>query len=171
MGENCVPIPADHIDLNDCPQLGNGSTNFCGVPFPAGKYQVLIHGAGVHSNDVQLTVTTSNPTPVSIVLLYPNYLVSPGDTVAVRGKGFTPTGNAVKIGDAVVSNVLSPDGTTLTFQAPLPAGTSFIPGLAYYNASVSNAKGESNCITFVYRYSDYANRGLTLEWKKMAKPH
>jgi hypothetical protein len=80
-----------------------------------------------------------------------NYLVSEGDAITVRGDGFTSSGNTVQIGSATVTNVSSPDGKTVTFQAPAPAGSSFIHGIRIYNAWVSNANGQSNSISFDYR--------------------
>lgn len=152
INESCVPMPANHIEVNDCPRKSDGSTNFCGVPMPPGTYHISLtaEGTGVYSNAVQLKITAPKPTSVSILLIYPNYVVSPGDLITVRGSGFRESGNTVKIGAAVVGNVPSPDGKTLTFQAPLPAGASFYPGLRIYYASVLNAYGESNPI-FSYR--------------------
>ena len=89
--------------------------------------------------------------PVSILLLYPNYLVSVGDTITVRGSGFTPTENTVQIGSAVVENLSSPDGHMITFQAPAAAGLSFVHGIKIYSATVTNANGQSNSISFGYR--------------------
>jgi len=59
----------------------------------------------------------------------------------------------MKIGTAVINHIPSPDRKTITFQAPVPvpAGTSFIRGIRIYKASVSNANGESNSISFDYR--------------------
>jgi hypothetical protein len=111
----------------------------------------------VHSNYVTLTVTAPKAAPVSISLLCPNVGVLPGDTIRVSGKGFTRTGNTVKIGSAVVSNVPSPDGSTLEFEAPLPAGDSLIRGLYYFEASVANEKDKSNSIAVSYQYADYTN--------------
>jgi len=51
----------------------------------------------------------------------------------------------------VVNEISSPDGKTITFQAPVPSGDSFIRGIQIYKASVSNANGESNSINFWYR--------------------
>lgn len=149
VNENCVPTPADHVDINDCP----GSANFCGVPIAPGSYHIMVNldGVGVSSNSVSFTVAPSTPTPVSILLLYPNQLVSPGDMITVRGSGITPTGNTVEIGSAVVSNLSSADGKTITFRAPVPAGESFIRGIRIYRVSVSNANGKSNSISFDYR--------------------
>jgi hypothetical protein len=69
----------------------------------------------------------------------------------VLGSGFTSNGNTVQIGFAAVTNLSSPDGKTITFQAPAPAGTSFIHGIRIYDASVANANGQSNSISFWYR--------------------
>ncbi|PYU59683.1 MAG: hypothetical protein DMG55_13125, partial [Acidobacteria bacterium] len=91
------------------------------------------------------------PGPVSILLLYPNYGVSVGDTITVRGSGFTPTENTVQIGSAVVENLSSPDGHMITFQAPAAAGLSFVHGIKIYSATVTNANGQSNSISFGYR--------------------
>jgi IPT/TIG domain-containing protein len=153
VGENCVPVPVSHVDINDCPHLSGESSNFCGIPIPPATYEIWVtaEGSGVNSNPVPLTVTEPNPTPVSISLMYPNYLVSAGDTITVRGTGFTPSGNTVRIGSAVVNNLSSLDGKTIMFQAPTPAGSSFIHGIRIYEASVSNANGESNSISFDYR--------------------
>jgi len=150
VGKNCVPVPAHHVDINDCPLVNNRATNFCGTPFPPATYQIWITGEGVHSNEVPLIVTEPKPTPVSISLMYPNYGVLAGDMITVRGRGFTPTGNTVKIGSAVINSIPSLDGKTITFQAPPPTGTSFLPGIRIYKSSVSNANGDSNSIFFDY---------------------
>lgn len=145
----CEPTPEDHVDVNDCPR----SANICGVPVAPGSYHIVINleGTGASSNSVAFTVTASATTPISILLLYPNYHVSPGDVITVRGSGFTPTGNAVEIGSAVVGNLSSLDGKTIRFQAPAPAGESFIRGVRIYWASVSNANGRSNSISLEYK--------------------
>jgi hypothetical protein len=51
----------------------------------------------------------------------------------------------------VVNDLSSADGKTIALQAPAPAGDSLIRGIRTYKASVSNANGESNSITFDYR--------------------
>jgi hypothetical protein len=120
----------------------------------------------VHSNGVTLTVTAPKLAPVSISLLYPNVGVLPGDTIRVSGKGFTATGNTVTIGSAVVSDVPSPDGSTLEFDAPHPAGDSFIRGQYYFEAFVANEKGKSNSIALSYQYANYTNPN-GFSWEKM----
>lgn len=145
----CVPIPEDHVDVNDCPQ----STDFCGVPVTPGRYQIMVNldGTSFSSNSVDLTVTPPAATAVSMLLLYPNKLVSPGDIVTIRGSGFAPTGNTVKVGSAAVGNLSSVDGKMIRFQAPAPAGESFIRGVRIYWVSVSNADGRSNSIALEYK--------------------
>lgn len=149
----CIPAPADHINVNDCPQKSDGATNFCGVPMPPATYEISVtaEGSGIYSNPLPFTLAEPKPSPVSIVLIYPNYLVSAGDTITVRGSGFTATGNTVKIGSAVSQDLSSADSKTITFTAPASLGDSFIRGIRTYKASVSNASGESNSITFDYR--------------------
>lgn len=145
----CVPTPEDHVDVNDCPR----SVDFCGVPIAPGSYHIMINleGTGVISNSMAFTVAPGARTPVSILLLYPNDRVSPSDVITVRGSGFAPTGNIVEIGAAVLENLSSVDGKTIRFQAPVPAGESFIRGVRIYWASVSNADGRSNLISLEYK--------------------
>jgi hypothetical protein len=100
---------------------------------------------------VPFTIAEPKRSPVSISLIYPNYDVSAGDTITVRGSGFTSTGNTVKIGSAVLQDIPSADSKTITFEAPAPSGDSFIRSIRTYKASVSNSNGESNSITFDYR--------------------
>jgi len=163
IGENCVPPPPNYVE--DCPRVSDREVNFCGVPFPPGTYSIQVRGTMVRSNEVLLTITAPNPTPVSISSLYPNG-GSPGETITVRGKGFTPTGNTVKVGGSLVPNVPSPDGETLTFQAPAPSGAELVTSGAYLHASVQasveNAKGKSNSIAFEY---SYPSRNA-LHWQK-----
>jgi hypothetical protein len=148
----CVPIPPGHVDLNDCPPTGSRRANFCSVPMPPGRYRIAVDAPqGVFGDPVPFTVTAPSPTPVSILLVYPSYLVLEGDTITIRGSGFTPTANTVHIGSATVPDLPSPDGKTLTFSAPAPSGASFIPRLRYYNLWVSNPNGRSNPLAFSYR--------------------
>lgn len=153
VGENCVPAPANHVDVNDCPRRTDEAPNFCGVLMPPATYQISVRaeGSGVSSGPVPFTVTASKPNTVSISLMYPTYVVSAGDIVTVRGSGFSASGNSVRIGSSVVDNLSSPDGKTITFRAPEPVGSSFIHGIRIFKASVFNANGESNSISFDYR--------------------
>lgn len=149
VNENCVPMPADQVDINDCPNFAR----FCGVPILPGIYHIMVdlEGTGVQSNLAAFTVVPLPPTPVSILLLYPNNLVLVGDKITVRGSGFTPTGNTVHIGFAILSNISSVDGKTITFRAPMPTGKSSFPGIQIYEAFVSNGNGKSNSIALGYR--------------------
>ena len=151
--EACVPTPPNHVDVNDCPRVAGVSTNFCGVPIVPGTYHIsaIAESSSVGSESVPFTISRSPPTAVSISLLYPSYLVSPGTLVTVRGSGFTASRNTVKIGSSVVSDVTSPDGTNLTFRAPDYAGISLFQPLHIYEATVSNTNGTSNPTIFWYR--------------------
>ena len=154
IGGFCLPIPADHVNINDCPQKSDDSSNFCGIPLAPGTYKISVwaEGSGVESNAVSLLVLPT-PTAVAITLLYPNSFVKAGDTITIRGEGFTPTANTVRIGSVEVNNIPSPDGKTISFQAPIPSGDSFDYGNRVYQASVSNANGESTSISIDYRTS------------------
>jgi hypothetical protein len=149
----CVPAPPNHADVNDCPPNGDGSTNFCGVPIPPGTYHLYasLASAALESEGVSVTIKASATGPVSILLLYPDSLIRPDQPITVRGEGFTPTGNTVQIGTAVVENVPSTDGKTLVFKAPKPAGPTLLPHFPGFEAFVSNANGKSNPIVVSYR--------------------
>jgi IPT/TIG domain len=147
----CLPIPANHVDLNDCPRRNDDAANFCGIPVPPGIYQISVGAGGLSGDSVSFTIIPLKPGPVTVSLMYPTSLVSPGDTITVRGSGFTPSGNNVRMGSAVASDLHSADGKTLTFRAPDPEGNAFIPSLRMYKASVLNADGESTSILFQYR--------------------
>jgi IPT/TIG domain len=151
IGGLCLPIPANHVDVNDCPRKSDGEANFCGVPVPPGTYQVSVGAGGVNGDAVPFTITAPKPRPVSISLMYPTSFVSSGDTITVRGMGFTASGNSVRIGSAVINNISSLDGKTISFRAPVPEGSALIPSLRIYQALVFNADGESNSILFQYR--------------------
>jgi hypothetical protein len=148
--ESCVPIPPRHVDVNDCPAAPYDYS--CGVPIPPATYGLSVTaGEGIFTDPIPFTVLIAQPRLVSILLLYPNYFVREGDSITVHGTGFTPTGNTVHIGLASIADIPSPDGKTITFAAPAPQGASFIPHLQYFEASISNANGQSNRITFSYR--------------------
>lgn len=153
VNENCVPIPPNHIDVNDCPSKEGGRTNFCGIPMPAGTYRISVEidGTGISSKPFQLTVAEPQSSPVSILLVYPNNLVSAGDRITLRGSGFTPSRNVVRIGSSVVYDISSPDGKSLTFEAPPPPGNSRLRTVYTFDLSVSNSNGQSNTISFGYR--------------------
>ncbi|MGD0987414.1 MAG: hypothetical protein ABR874_06370 [Candidatus Sulfotelmatobacter sp.] len=149
----CVPIPENHVDINDCPPKVDGSTNFCGVPVPPNTYHLsvaLAYGS-LYTDEVPLTITPSAAGSVSVSLLYPDSLISPGQPITVRGKGFRPTGNNVEVGSAVVENVPSADGKILVFKAPAPSGPTLLPHFPAFEVFVSNPNGKSNSIVISYR--------------------
>jgi len=151
IGGFCLPIPPGHVDVNDCPRKSDDSSNLCEIPIPPATYQLLINAGGVTAPPIPFTVTAPQPRPVSILLMYPAAFVSAGNLVTVRGGGFARTGNSVRIGDAVVKDMPSADGKTITFRAPEPSGKSLIDGMQVFKAFVVNANGESNSMSFAYQ--------------------
>src|SRR5260370_17730061 len=103
-----VPIPANHVDVDDCPSKRDGSTNFCGKPLPPATYQISVTagGSGNGGNSVSFTVAAPKPNPVSISLLYPNYLVSAGDMLTLRAPSSISTGNLRQISSPKLHNLL-----------------------------------------------------------------
>lgn len=162
INENCVPAPPNNTVVA-CPPVNDRHPTFCGVPIPLGRYELQVAGGMVNSNTVSLDVVAPKTASVFVSMIYPN-TVLPGYKIRVRGKGFTATGNKVRIGRAVVNDVPSPDGETLSFEAPLPQGDSLIPGSYYLEACVENANGKSNPILLSYPVTDYTNPN-TLRWR------
>ena len=77
-----------------------------------------------------------------------------GDTVAIRGGGFTPTGNTVRAGYAVLDSMSSPDGATIQFTvtpeiSELEAGMEIGMTLEFW-VSVENNNGLSAQKTFLF---------------------
>jgi hypothetical protein len=152
IGGFCLPIPPNHVNVNDCPRDTAGGTNFCGIPTPPGTYKLTLGaGAALSGDSAPFTITPPKPKPVSITIMYPVYLVMEGYTITVHGTGFTPHGNTVLVGSVALPNVSSPDGKTIIFAAPPPPANSLIPGRQVYDFSVSNSNGESNSISLEYR--------------------
>ena len=152
IGGFCLPIPPNHINVNDCPLDSAGGANFCGIPTPPGKYQITLGGgAGMSGDSVPFTVTSPQPRKVEISLMYPVYLVGESYTITVHGSGFTRDSNSVRIGTLILNKLPSPGGKTITFRAPEPPADSLIPGRRVYEVSVVNASGESNSISLEYR--------------------
>lgn len=74
-----------------------------------------------------------------------------GATVTIYGSGFTTTGNTVRFGPGIITNINSGDGRALSFIVPSQVtgyGSQSI-ALATYNISVTNSAGlTSNAIPF-----------------------
>ncbi len=74
-----------------------------------------------------------------------------GTVVTVTGTGFSYSGNTVRFGNGIISNINSYNGTSLTFTVP-----SYLSGYGsqtvtsgFYNVSVTNASGAtSNTLSF-----------------------
>jgi len=135
------------------------------VPF--GKYDVWVANSKGESEKIFFIVTDPNAKNPEIISMFPEEAQG-GDTVAIKGKNFSPDGNEIHLGFATVNNLPSSDGQTLTFTLPnfefsprqssgenkAEAG-SFVPkiklpGMVY----VLNAGGISNGkeFTLIYNY-------------------
>lgn len=74
-----------------------------------------------------------------------------GSQVTVYGSGFTTTGNTVRFGSGIITNIGSNDGRAISFTVPANmTGYNNLPvGLGVYPVSVSNASGyTSNTLPF-----------------------
>lgn len=86
-----------------------------------------------------------------------------GSNVSIYGSGFSERGNSVHFGTAVIANLFSSDGKTMSFSVPqslLGYGNQSI-SLQTYNVSALNANGlESNSMPFsVTSYGTGSNAG------------
>lgn len=145
VSENCVVTPPGHIDINDCPP---DQIQSCSLPIPLATYHISIleEGMSIWSNAVPFTLTASPPAPVSLLLLYPAYWVQLGDSITLRGRGFTSTANTVHIGATLIQDLSSTDGS-IRFAVPHAASSPFQTLPVF----VSNANGVSNVLTLTYR--------------------
>ena len=143
-----VPISIDRAtkDVPGCP------TQFCGVPTPPGTYELSIGIPPISDHSASFTVVAPESGPVSLSIVSPDVGVEAGQTIFLRGKGFTPTGNVVIVGSAPLSNVPSPDEETLEFRAPQPVGPSLSRSSRVYRICVINGRGQnSNFINLSYK--------------------
>lgn len=132
----------------------------------SGQVQVYVTNTRGTSNTLALTIVGSSSYPCNT---YPyNYGSCPqggiptvtslspqngavGSSVTVFGTGFTTTGNSVRFGQGLISNLNSLDGRSLTFTVPstLTGYGSSQVYLGTYDVSVTNAAGySSNSLPF-----------------------
>lgn len=74
-----------------------------------------------------------------------------GQTVTIYGQGFSTSGNTVRFGNGIITNVNSTDGRAVSFVVPtyLTGYGNQTVNLGTYNVSVSNASGmTSNALPF-----------------------
>jgi hypothetical protein len=121
------------------------------IAIPPVNYQVVVNAGGVASDPRSFTITAQKSNAVSISVVYPDYLVEPGNLITALGNGFLSADNSVRIGSVVVNGLPSSDGKTITFKAPVPDDrSSFVSRIEDYKMSVSNANGQSNSISLWY---------------------
>jgi hypothetical protein len=127
------------------------SGNSNGYPYPCNnnsQYQYQYQsGYNYNYNGYCPPVNTGTPT---ISYLSPNS-GAVGTSVTVYGSGFSSSGNTVRFGNGIISNLTSSDGRTVTFTVPsYLTGYGYQPvGLGTYQVSVSNNTGVvSNAVPF-----------------------
>lgn len=111
-----------NFSISDIPS-NNGTSLTVSIPdnAPYGKHNIWIeNGNGKSLNESFYVVTkegTSVPTITSVTPESGLY----GETVTVRGANFAPKGNEILTNYHIIKDVVSPDGTTLTFSVtPFP---------------------------------------------------
>lgn len=132
----------------------------------SGQVQVYVTNSRGTSNALTLTIVGGSTYPCNtypytygtcpqggiptVTSLSPNN-GAVGSSVTIFGSGFTTTGNSVRFGQGLISNLSSLDGRSLTFTVPsqLTGYGSSAVYLATYDVSVTNAAGySSNALPF-----------------------
>lgn len=153
--------------------VNGNSLSFVVPQVQSGTYSVYVSNSRGSSGSLTLTVTNygnsgcsypygygSNcggcsyyncPTgPISITALSPQQ-GAVGSSVTIYGTGFSTTGNTVRFGNGIITNVTSNDGRAVTFVVPttLTGYGSQTVYLGTYEVSVTNAAGAtSNALSF-----------------------
>jgi len=146
----CSAVLINGVNINICPPRDGASFNLCHIAIPYGVYSIALRVGTVQSRPKSFNVTPSKSHGVSISLVYTDGYVSPGVTITVRGNGFAPSSNVVRIGMVSVTNLGSSDGKTITFRAPTLAEDD-CTRFAVCRISVSNENGNSNSMEINYR--------------------
>lgn len=104
------------------------------LPVNCGAYSVLY---GYNTTCPTTTPVVTYLSPVSGAI---------GDRVTVYGSGFSATGNTVRLGSGIITNLISPDGQSVSFTVPaqLSGYGSQQVVIGSYPVSVSNAAGATS---------------------------
>lgn len=85
-------------------------------PVPPGLYDIVVKTSGTVSNTTLFVVVDpKNKKTVSIKNVSPT-VIAYGGTLTITGTGFSPQKNIVITKDQKITNIPSPDGTTLVVQ-------------------------------------------------------
>jgi hypothetical protein len=96
-----------------------GETISFKVPsIPKGIYDVYVENARGVSNKDTFFVVTDGVTPEPKIESISADKASSGETVSIKGSGFTTTGNRLQTSVKVFRDIPSPDGKTISFVVP-----------------------------------------------------
>lgn len=87
---------------------------------PPGLYDIAIRSGGVVSNTTRFVITNPKNPPVRLQSVSPT-TIKYGDTLTLTGSGFSKENNVVVTTYQTITNVPSPEGTTLTVQLTPPS--------------------------------------------------
>jgi hypothetical protein len=117
---------------------------------PLGKHNLSIENSKGESNASFLVVVGDPRRPPVVAEVTPREGLY-GETVTITGENFTPAGNEIRASYAVLKDIPSPDGVTLTFQVlpdigfPLSVGANPNRGLHFdISFYVANDNGVSD---------------------------
>lgn len=124
---------------------------------PKGFYRISVKNPRGESNKDQFFIVTDGVTPAPQIESASPTSATRGDTVVIKGSGFTQTGNMLLTGVGLFKDVSSSDGTTLSFIIPMniPRVTTS-PKMQKFShpiwIHIVNANGVSNEKSFIMEY-------------------
>ena len=107
--------------IQNVPSLSINALSFV-IPTDIGfdTYTISVENSKGKSNGMLFIVTKDNPTAPLIHAITPSTGLY-GEKITITGQNFSPTGNKIISSYAIIENIPSPDGKTLTFQVkPFP---------------------------------------------------
>ncbi|MEK7500372.1 MAG: IPT/TIG domain-containing protein, partial [Patescibacteria group bacterium] len=85
---------------------------------PKGIYPLLVKNARGVSDRGPWFVVTDGITPTPKIDSVTPKRATRGNTITIKGSGFTPAGNVIQYGGGVIMNISSSDGGSLSFSLP-----------------------------------------------------
>ncbi len=119
--ESMNTVYLDTKAIKNIPSFSKNALSFV-IPTDIGfgMYTISIENSKGKSNGMLFIITKDNPTaPLIQAITPPTGLY--GEKITITGQNFSPTGNKIISSYAIIEDVSSPDGKTLTFQVkPFP---------------------------------------------------
>jgi hypothetical protein len=94
--------------------INSTTLQFSAPKIDPGVYTVWFTNKDKRSRNMTFINHAPNPAPLKISSVSPPVLQN-GAQVTITGEGFTPQGNVIYVGGAVIRNLVSKDGKTITF--------------------------------------------------------